>query len=393
MRDFEFTMPTRFAFGRGAEGEAGRMCAEFGGKRVLVVFGGESARKSGLLGRMEKSLTAQGLHTTLLGGVEPNPSAKLVYEGVLLCREDNIDFVLAVGGGSVIDTAKAIALGVRYDGDFWDCYSGKGTCAEALPVGVVLTIPGSGSEGCGSSVITGGKDKLKRSVTADALIPKFALMNPELTYTLPPYQTACGCTDILSHCFERYFSQSFAADVSDRLAEALMQTVLKYAPLALERPDDYEARANLMWSGTLAHNNLVALGRQTDFACHRMEHELSALYNVAHGAGLAAITPAWMRTVCRHGPERFARWANQLFGVDIDFGNLLRGANRGIDRLEAFYRRIGMPTSMEELGARPEDIPLLTEKCQMNNGDRCGFFHPLERQDIAGIYRRAFRSQ
>ncbi len=384
MLDFTFTAPTRFVFGKASEQQAGTLCRAAGARKVLVVTGGGSARRSGLLDRVTGSLDGAGLPWLVLEGIRANPTDGPVYEGIRLARAEGADFLLAVGGGSVIDTAKAIALGAVRDGDFWDCYSGAAACTGALPVGVVLTIPASGSEGCGSSVIT--KGGLKRSATADALIPKFSIMNPELTNTLPAYQTACGCVDMLSHCCERYFTKTPDADLTGRLGEAIMACIVKYAPIALAEPENYEARANLMWCGTLAHNNLTASGRQPDFACHRMEHELSALYDVAHGAGLAVVTPAWMKYVYQEDPLLFAHWGHVLFGLEIDCRDPARTARQAIARLEDFYHSLGMPARFADIGARAEDIPLLAKQCQRNNGVYCGFFRPLAEKDLVKIY-------
>lgn len=384
MLDFTFTAPTRFVFGKASEQQAGTLCRAAGARKVLVVTGGGSARRSGLLDRVTGSLDGAGLPWLVLEGIRANPTDGPVYEGIRLARAEGADFLLAVGGGSVIDTAKAIALGAVRDGDFWDCYSGAAACTGALPVGVVLTIPASGSEGCGSSVIT--KGGLKRSATADALIPKFSILNPELTNTLPAYQTACGCVDMLSHCCERYFTKTPDADLTGRLGEAIMACIVKYAPIALAEPENYEARANLMWCGTLAHNNLTASGRQPDFACHRMEHELSALYDVAHGAGLAVVTPAWMKYVYLEDPLLFAHWGHVLFGLEIDCRDPARTARQAIARLEGFYRSLGMPARFADIGARAEDIPLLAKQCQRNNGAYCGFFRPLAEEDLVKIY-------
>lgn len=384
MLDFTFTAPTRFVFGKASEQQAGTLCRAAGAQKVLVVTGGGSARRSGLLDRVTGSLDGAGLPWLVLEGIRANPADGPVYEGIRLARAEGADFLLAVGGGSVIDMAKAIALGAVRDGDFWDCYSGAAACTGALPVGVVLTIPASGSEGCGSSVIT--KGGLKRSATADALIPKFSILNPELTNTLPAYQTACGCVDMLSHCCERYFTKTPDADLTGRLGEAIMACIVKYAPIALAEPENYEARANLMWCGTLAHNNLTASGRQPDFACHRMEHELSALYDVAHGAGLAVVTPAWMKYVYQEDPLLFAHWGHVLFGLEIDCRDPARTARQAIARLEGFYRSLGMPARFADIGARAEDIPLLAKQCQRNNGAYCGFFRPLAEEDLVKIY-------
>ena len=295
MNDFDFYSPTYFVFGRGREAEAGTYVKKFGGSRVLVLYGGQSAKKSGLLDRVRASLNGAGLHTAELGGVKPNPRSGLVYEGIDLCRKEGIDFLLAVGGGSVIDTAKAIAIGVPYEGDFWDFFSGK-VPEKALPVGTVLTIAASGSEGSPDSIITNEKTLDKNSAEADCLRPCFSILDPALTESLPPYQTACGVTDIMAHAFERYFTNTEDVEVTDRLLEGVLLTMLHEGPRVMADPHDYGARANIMWAGMVCHNDMMGVGRKQDWNSHHLEHVLSALYDCAHGAGLAVIMPAWMRS-------------------------------------------------------------------------------------------------
>ena len=293
MNNFNFYSPTEFVFGKGRENDCGEYVKKYGGSKVLIVYGGQSAVKSGLLDRVKASLEKNGIEYYALGGVKPNPRDTLVYQGIDIARKEGLDFILAVGGGSVIDTSKAIAIGVPYEGDFWDFYSGK-HATKALPVGTVLTIAAAGSEGSGDSVITKEDGMLKRGTGSDVLRPKFSVMNPELTQTLPAYQTACGATDIMAHVFERYFTNTKEVEITDRLCAAVLMTMVKETPRVIADPDNYEARANIMWAGTVAHTNLVGVGREQDWNSHGIEHELSALYDCAHGAGLAVIMPAWM---------------------------------------------------------------------------------------------------
>ncbi len=394
MLNFEFCTPTRYVFGQDAESRAGELCKRFGATRVLVHFGGKSALKSGLIDRVGASLEEAGLPFILLGGVQPNPRDALVREGIRICREEGVDFILAVGGGSTIDSSKAIAMGTLYTGgDFWDLYEKKAPITAALPLGVVLTIPAAGCEGSPNPVITREDGMLKRGVGSDLLRARFALMNPVLTYTLPPYQTASGCADILTHVFERYFTRTEDCDFSDRMCEAVMGTIVHNLPLALSNPEDYGARANIMWAGTWAHNGLVGIDRENDWASHQIEHELSALYDCAHGAGLAVVAPAWMRHVLDVDAARFAQFAHRVFHVEMDFANPRATALRGIDALESFYRACGLPTRAWEIkGFRREDIPLLARKCKRNNGEYVGFFKPLENDDILAIYEIACRA-
>ena len=355
MNNFTFYSPTYFVFGKDEENNAGKYVKRFGGKKVLIHYGGGSAVRSGLLGRVEKSLEAEGIEYVELGGVKPNPRSGLVYEGIELCRKEGVDFVLAVGGGSAIDSAKAIAAGTVYDGDFWDFYMGK-EIEKALPVATVLTIAAAGSEGSPDTVITKEEGMLKRGAGGEALRPVFSILNPALTQTLPAYQTAAGITDIMAHLLERYFTNTKNVEVTDRVIEGLLMTMIHEAPKVIANPDDYEARANIMWAGMMAHNDCCGVGRDQDWASHNIEHELSALYDCAHGAGLAAVFPAWMKYTMHHDVMRFAQIANRVWGCSMDFQNPEVTAKAGIAAFENFLTSIGMPLTLAELGGREEDI-------------------------------------
>ena len=391
MNDFNFYSPTEFVFGRGRECETGRYIKKYGGSRVLIHFGGGLAVKSGLLDKVKKSLEEEGVAYFELGGVKPNPRDTLVYEGIELCRREGIDFILAVGGGSVIDSAKGIAAGVVYEGDFWDFYCGK-KVGKALPVGVVVTISAAGSEGSGDSVITKEDGMLKRATGSDALRPRFSVLDPELTMTLPAYQTACGAADIMAHVFERYFTNTKEVEITDRLCEAVLMTMLRETPRVIADPKNYDARANIMWAGMVAHNNIVGVGREQDWNSHGLEHELSGLYDCAHGAGLAVIMPAWMEFVCKHDVMRFCQMATRVFGVDMDFTDPEKTAREGIRRFRTFLHSIGMPINFAELGAKEEDIPVLVEKLGVGDGRTGGFVH-LSSEDAAEIYRIAVKAE
>lgn len=388
MNNFDFFSPTHFVFGKDRENEAGSFVKKFGGTRVLVHFGSSSAESSGLLNRVRASLKKESLSFIELGGVKPNPRSGLVYEGIELCRKEKVDFILAVGGGSVIDSAKAIAAGVPYSGDFWDFYS-KGLTVEAcIPVGTILTIAAAGSEGSGDTVVTHENGMYKRGAHGDCLRPKFSILNPALTMTLPPYQTACGASDIMAHVFERYFTNTKDVEVTDRLCEAVLLTMVNEVPKLIKNPSDYEARANIMWAGMVAHNNIVGVGRDQDWNSHGIEHELSALYDVAHGAGLAVIFPAWMKFVYKHDVMRFAQIAVRLWGCQMDFQNPEKTALEGIAKYEAFLQSIGMPVSFKEIGAKEEDIPVLVEKFGIGEGKTGGFVQ-LDKKAVESIYRLA----
>lgn len=384
MEDFTFWTPTRYVFSRDAETRTGEMSARFLGKKVLIVYGRGSAVRSGLLDRVKASLDAAGVAHIDLGGIVPNPIAADVYRGIELCRENDVDGILAVGGGSSIDTAKAIAAGLPYEGDFWDFWIGTATNTEALPVGVVLTIPAAGSEGSGNSVITKGGRKISLRAP-ETLRPQFALMNPELTFTLPPYQTAAGVVDMMAHIMERYFSPTEGVETTDRVAEGLLMAIMTEAPKVIADPRDYNARANIMWSGTLAHNGVCGTGRVEDWMSHGLEHELSALYDVTHGAGLAVVFPAWMTWVEREKPEKVAQFAHRVMGVEPT-GDLHADAIEGIKRLKTFYKSIGMPVTLAELGIGNPDFDALVAGFHRNKGAHPGGYVKLSPDATAAIY-------
>lgn len=392
MDNFNFYSPTEFIFGRSMENDCGKYVRKYGGHKVLIHYGSGSAVRSGLISRVEKSLYESEVPYVILGGVQPNPRDTLVYEGIELCRKENVDFILSVGGGSCIDSAKAIALGVPYDGDFWDFYGTGKPVEKALPIGTVLTIAAAGSEGSGGSVITKEDGMLKRDTGSDLLRPRFSVLNPELTQTLPAYQTACGATDIMAHVFERYFTNTKEVEITDRLCEAVLLTMIKETPRAIKNPDNYDARANIMWAGTVAHNDIVGVGRSQDWNSHGMEHELSGLYDCAHGAGLAVIMPAWMEFVYKHNVMRFAQMAVRIWGCEMNFENPEETALKGIVSFRRFLHEIGMPVNFKELGAKAEDIPVLVEKFGLGNGKTAGFVS-LSSEDIAEIYRIAAETE
>lgn len=392
MDNFNFYSPTEFVFGRDRENETGKYVKKYGGTRVLIHYGSGSAVKSGLLDRVKKSLDSEGVFYTELGGVKPNPRDTLVYEGIEICRRENIDFILCVGGGSVIDSAKGIAAGALYDGDFWDFYTDKAEIEKALPVGTVLTIAAAGSEGSGASVVTQESTKLKRDTGSDLLRPKFSVLNPQLTCTLPAFQTACGAADIMAHVFERYFTNTTEVEITDRLCEAVLLTMIKETPRVIADPDNYEARANIMWAGTVAHNDIVGVGRIQDWNSHAIEHELSGMYDVAHGAGLAVIMPSWMEFVMSHNVMRFAQMAVRVFGCQMNFENPEVTAKEGIRAFRSFLHSIGLPVNFAELGAREEDIPALVKNLGLGDGKTGGFVN-LSSDDVAEIYRIAVNAK
>lgn len=387
MDNFDFYSPTYFAFGNEKENECAKYIKMFQGKKVLVHYGGGSVIKSGLLDRVKTSLEKENISFIELGGVKPNPRDTLIYEGVEICKKEKIDFILAVGGGSVIDLAKGIALGAVYDGDFWDFYTGKEP-EKALPIGTILTIAAAGSEGSGASVVTKEEGMLKRSTGSDCLRPKFSILNPALTMTLPPYQTACGATDIMAHVFERYFTNTKNVDVTDRLCESILLTMINEVPKVIKNPEDYQARANIMWAGTVAHNDIIGVGRSQDWNSHGIEHELSGLYDCAHGAGLAVVMPAWMQFVVDHDIMRFAQVAVRVWGCQMDFENPKNTALKGIESFKKFLSSIGMPINFKELGANPADIPKLVENLGLGEA-KTGGFVSLSSSDVEKIYNLA----
>ena len=389
MFDFQYYTPTRVVFGRGAERKVADLVREYGGRKVLIHYGGGSVVRSGLLKTVTDALDTAGIPYVTLGGVVPNPHLGLVYEGIELCRREGVDFLLAVGGGSTIDSAKAIGYGVTNEGDVWDFYDYKREAAACLPIGVILTIAATGSEMSDSSVITKEDGLIKRGYSSDLCRPRFAIMDPELTMTLPDYQTACGCTDILMHTMERYFTNGGNMEITDALAEGLLRTVMKYAVILAEDPQNYEARAEILWAGSLSHNGLTGCGNDGgDWMTHKLEHELGGLYDVAHGAGLAAIWGSWARYVCGSCLPRFKRFAVNVMGVET-VGTDEEIARKGIEALEDFFRRIHMPTNLRELGvsATEEDLVTMAHKCAVGVGGAMGSARLLNEEDMLAIYR------
>lgn len=390
MDNFTFYAPTYFDFGKDAELHVADLIRQYGGSRVLLHYGGGSIKRSGLYDRVMETLNNGGLAVWELGGVKPNPRSGLVQEGIELCKKEKINFILAVGGGSTIDSAKAIAAGSLYDGDFLDFYRGKAVIREALPVGTILTISAAGSEGSPNTVITDEATQVKKGTKSDLLRPKFSILNPALTCTLSPYQTAAGATDIMIHVCERYFSNTKEVEITDRLCEAVLKTMIYETPRVLKNPDHYEARANIMWAGMLAHNNVCGVGRVQDWASHHIEHELSALYDVTHGAGLAVIAPLWMRHVLKTNPDKLVQFATRVWDIPLVEDDPKATALKGIEAFESFLKSIGMPSSFQEIGAREEDIELLTDKL-LNGRKTEGNYVKLTREDVIQIYQSAVK--
>ena len=395
IKDFNFYAPTRVVFGRDSEQQLAQLIRQYGGSRVLVHYGGGSARRSGLLDRTFNTLREAGIYFVELGGVVPNPLLSKVQEGIDLCRHEQIDFILAVGGGSVIDSAKAIGYGVGYDGDVWDFWDGKATPKACLPIGVILTIPAAGSEMSSSCVITRDEGLLKRGINSDLCRCRFCIMNPELTYTLPPYQTAAGATDIMMHTMERYFSKYEDMTLTDAIAEALLRTVKDSVFEVLRNAEDYRHRAQIMWAGSLAHNDLTECGTEKDFATHRLEHELSAVYGVTHGAGLAALWGSWARYVLPKHVSRFVQFAVNVMGVTNDFAHPEATALKGIEALERFYCAIGMPANIGELLGHTltdEEVDTLADRCSRGGTITVGAMEVLDQQAMRTIYTMANHS-
>ena len=391
MNNFTFYSPTLFAFGDGEEKNTGSLVRQFGGTKALLVYGGGSVKKNGAYDAVTASLKEAGIPWTELSGIQPNPRSGKVYEGIDLVRREGCDFLLALGGGSVIDTAKAIGFGADYEGDFWDFFTGKTKIEKMLPVGVVLTISAAGSEGSDSCVITQEKGNLKWGCPkTDVIRPKFAVLNPRYAESLPPYQIASGAVDMMSHIMERYFTNTPDVALTDRLCEALLKTVVASAPRAVANPGDYAAQADLMWAGMLAHNNSCGVGRVQDWASHQIEHELSAFYDCAHGAGLAVVTPAWMEYVLNHDPMRLARFAVNVMGCEMDYADPARTAREGVARLKAFFREIGMPVTLTEIGAKVEDIPAMAaHRAEKPNGFPFGGFVKIGPEEMQAILHLA----
>ena len=392
MKDFVYYAPTEVVFGKQSEEQVAAMVKKYGGSRVLVHYGGQSARRSGLLDKVCGLLREGGLMVTELGGVVPNPRLSLVRKGIELCREQNIDFLLAVGGGSVIDSAKAIAYGVCYEGDVWDFYLGKNQATACLPVASVLTIPAAGSEMSEASVITNEEGWVKLGYSNDISRPKFAIMNPVRTFTLPPYQTAAGITDMMMHTMERYFTHDDDMTLTTELAEAVLRTMKDCAYEVMKNPEDYRVRAQIMWGGSVAHNGLTGCGISDDWATHQLEHELSGMFDVTHGAGLAAIWPSWARYVMHERMSRFVRFAVNVMGVTNDFSDPEGTAMRGIEAVEQFYLAIGMPINIRQLIGREitdDEITEMVRKCSRDYTATTGCFKVLKAADMEAIYKMA----
>lgn len=391
MQNFNYYAPTRVVFGKGTENEVGKLIKEQNCKKVLVHYGGGSVIRSGLLDRVYTSLGAEGIAYTTLGEVVPNPRLSKVREGIELCQREGVDFILAVGGGSVIDSSKAIGYGLTNEGDVWDFYAKKRTASACLPIGTILTISAAGSEMSDSSVITNEDGWIKRGYSSNYCRCKFAILNPELTYTLPDYQTQSGCVDIMMHTMERYLNHSTNMEMTDGISEALIRTVMKSSRILKQDPTNYEARAEVMWAGSLSHNGLTGCGTDGgDWASHQLEHELGGMFDVAHGAGLAAVWGSWARYVYKDRANRFAKLAENVLMVPHD-DNLEKTALAGIEAMEDYYRSVDMPTSLRELGIEPteEQIQELADKCSFQNTRTIGKVKVLNREDIAKIYRMA----
>ncbi len=391
MINFEFYNPTKVIFGKGVEAEAGKEIKALGGHKVLIHYGGTFLQENGTLDRVHKGLTDAGLEYVDLGGVVPNPRLSLVKEGIELCKKEGVDFLLPIGGGSAIDSAKGIGYGLANDFPLEDLLLGKVTTDKIAPIGCISTIAATGSETSNSMVITIEEGMLKRSYNHDCARPKFAIMNPELTYTLPVYQTASGGSDIMMHTMERYFTNTEDVDLIDRIAEGLLVSVREAVRAAVIQPDNYEARATLMWAGSISHNGLTGTGRVSDFASHKIEHELGGMFDVAHGAGLCAIWGSWARYVYKTNPARFAQFAVRVFNVAENFYDMESTALKGIEAWENWCRSIGMPTNMKELGVDPTDAQIeeMAEKCVATGGGHVGFFQTLYKDDVVKIFEMA----
>lgn len=386
MNNFVYECKTKIIFGKDTERETGELVKKYGNK-IMICCGQGSVKRSGLFDRVVKSLTEAGVSFVEFGGAQPNPRLSLVQEGIQLCREENIQFILAIGGGSTIDTAKAIALGAPYEGSVWDFYAGKAEPKDALPLGVVLTIPAAGSESSIFSVITNEDECKKIGYGSELMRPRFAVMNPELTYSLPPYQTACGCVDIMMHTLERYFTNTEDVEFIDRMCEALLKTMTARSVQVIAEPDNYNARADVMWAGSISHNGLLETGRIGDWASHDMEHEMGAIYDIAHGAGLAVVFPAWCKYVYKKNLKRFVQFAVRVMGVEEDFENPEKTALAGIAKVEKLFKKIGMPVRMHELGIDETRFCEMADKCTREDTVKTGNLYPLGREDIVKIFR------
>lgn len=392
MDSFNYHAPTKIVFGKNTENKVGQLVKKSGCKKVLIHYGGSSAKKSGLLDRVIASLTTAGIAYVELGGVVPNPRLSKVYEGIKLCQKEKVDFILAVGGGSVIDSAKGIGYGVVNEGDVWALYTGAQLPVNGcLPIGAIVTMPAAGSEMSNVSVITNEDGWLKRSLGSEAGYCQFAIMNPELTYTVPAYQTASGASDILLHTMERYFARVKTLEISDVLGESLMRSVMYNVKLLLKEPENYEARSTIMWASSLSHNGVTGDRSYGDWACHQLEHELGGMFDIAHGAGLAAVWGSWARYVYQENPARFAQFAVNVLNVPNHFDDPERTALDGIAAMEDFFRSIGMPTSLKDMDIdlTEQQIKELAYKCSFMGKRTIGAFKTLDIPDIEEIYRMA----
>lgn len=392
MKNFSYYTPTQVVFGRGAEDKVAEMVQQYGGTKVLLHYGGRSAVRSGLLQKVENQLAAAGIDYVTLGGVVPNPRLSLVHEGIALCRKEGVDFLLAVGGGSVIDSCKAIGYGVPYEGEVWDIYLGKHKPTASLPLGVVLTIPAAGSEMSDSSVITNEDGGIKLGTNSNLCRARFAIMDPERTYSLPAWQTACGVTDIIMHTMERYFSKDTDAEITNALAEGLMRTLITEGTKVMADPQNYEARANIMWAGSLSHNGLTGCGNGCDWATHKIEHELSGMFDVSHGAGLAAIWGSWARYSREENMARFVRFARNVMQIDTTGMSELEASEAGIVAMESFFRSLGMPTDIHTLLGREvteAEMAEMAKKCTCGNTKTVGGLRVLGEADVLAIYHLA----
>lgn len=381
MLNFNLQIPTEYVFGTNTEKEVGKLIKKYNGHSCLIVYGGGSIVKNGLLSKITTELEKSQITYTLLGGVKANPESDFVYQGIQIIKEKKLDFILAIGGGSVIDTAKAIGAGAIYDGDFWDFFRNinRKTVEKTLPVGVILTIAAAGSEGSPSMVITNSKTKEKRGNNkTDVVRPVFAIMNPELTYSVSSYQTACGIVDIMTHTFERYFSNTEDCLITDSMCEALLKVLLAIGPEAIKDPHNYKARSNIMWASTIAHNNILGMDRKQDWASHKIEHELSGKYNIAHGAGLAVIVPRWMRYVSTKNPHKFQQFATNIMGEE--------DISTAITKLSNYWTSLGMPHTLEEVGYQSKDLDYLVEHVDYTNNEYVGNYIKLTREDVRNIY-------
>ena len=390
MNDFIYYAPTKVFFGKKAEENIGSALNNFGFKKVLLHYGGGSIKKSGLYDKVVGQLKSAGIDFIELGGVEANPKIGLIREGLELCKREGVDFILAVGGGSVIDSAKSMSIGLANNTDPWEMIEKLQVPEKALPVGAVLTLAAAGSEMSNSHVVSNPEIKMKRGYNHDLLRPVVIFMNPENTFTVSRHQTGCGVVDIMTHTLERYFTPDTDADLMDRISEGLLVSVKNAGTAAIRTPNDYEARATLMWASSLSHNGLTGCGKNGPWAAHKMEHDISGLFdNVAHGAGLSVLFPAWSRFVCKHDVRKFSQIATRVWGVDMDFEHPEKTAHAGIDAMEAYFRSLGMPTKMAEIGVTPDVFEKLADMTTSNGTKQLASYVPLGKTEIMEIYKLA----